>query len=953
MAAAGKADRPRVGRALTRVQLDVVGEQRTVRALQKILSLAGRLVCAEFGVLVLADPDRNASVVITEGLADDETVGIKDSAWLATLLSRFSDAPLPVRSNDIGTDPAAFGLRRHLVVTGLVCAPIVLDNEPRGFLYVGNKAGGDRFTKTDERVILALAGAAEITVANAQLEDSQRQQRWLEALSNVFQPLVGGADEDEAPRKLIRLLRVVTGADASLIVLVDPADPQRNLVVEAADGLCAELSGLRARRVGVVSHVLDAVRPILHENVGNEASSVLPAEWVHSFSVLGQAIFAPLAYSGEVLGVLVVGWRQGSREDGFAPDEADLVGSFADAVTLAVLKERVRAERIRRQRWLTACAELVDLFSSDVDRDEALRLVIRKLREVSNADYAGIVLDPPGAGDTSVMVIEGFAPGDEVSDVPIARQGLVASVIESGRAIVSDDLPSEEGFRPPEERVAAAFSRIGLGMLVPIGHTGGVMGVLFAGWGRDSRYVAAARGEVQLVQTFADKAALVLLRGHAHQDRERRQRWLEASYELTRLHLRHRQRDEVLRIILRRLRQVSGADFAAITLQDPAGQENTVVQMFEGFGSTIDDLASVPVRVPRDGPTASVLASGQKVVSEEPTQLSGYDPRPEVTEALSVVGLGILMPLIADDENMGVLMAAWRKGSSDERAAKGEIPLVETFADQAALALLRARAEEERFRRERWLEATADMSRLLIGEVDRDEAMSLVIGRLRKIFGADFGGVMILDPADATSLSVVTMQGPGLPGISPDAQIPRGGLVARVIESGERIVSNDYPRQSGHDPPTEWKAALSVIGLGMVMPLIASGEVLGVLFAGWRRGSPHERAAMGEVQQIQTFADLAAVALQRVRAQSDRDHLLLLQDRVQIARDLHDVVLQRLFAVGLGLQNASARTGAEDFRQRLDQAIADLDQTCDNVRSTIFSLASEEMNEPPGTDKPT
>jgi signal transduction histidine kinase len=127
----------------------------------------------------------------------------------------------------------------------------------------------------------------------------------------------------------------------------------------------------------------------------------------------------------------------------------------------------------------------------------------------------------------------------------------------------------------------------------------------------------------------------------------------------------------------------------------------------------------------------------------------------------------------------------------------------------------------------------------------------------------------------------------------------------------------------------------------MVMPLTTGDEVLGVLFAGWRRDSPHAAAAQEETTEVQTVAALAALALQRVRAQDDRERVHLLEDREQIAYKLHDAVLQRLFAVGLRLHSATAVSTEPPVQHRLRQAIDDLEATTDQVRWTIERLSGD------------
>src|SRR5262249_11514623 len=81
-----------------------------------------------------------------------------------------------------------------------------------------------------------------------------------------------------------------------------------------------------------------------------------------------------------------------------------------------------------------------------------------------------------------------------------------------------------------------------------------------------------------------------------------------------------------------------------------------------------------------------------------------------------------------------------------------------------------------------------------------------------------------------------------------------------------------------------------------------------------------------------------ALALDRVRAQDERQLLMVLEDRERIARDLHDVVIQRLFATGLGLQSTMPLIVRDDVRVRVDKAVDDLDTTIRDIRRAIFEL---------------
>ncbi|GAA2756190.1 GAF domain-containing protein [Actinopolymorpha rutila] len=449
--------------------------------------------------------------------------------------------------------------------------------------------------------------------------------------------------------------------------------------------------------------------------------------------------------------------------------------------------------------------------------------------------------------------------------------------------------------------------------------------------------------DVRTIVTLAATDGLVVDTLRHVTDRPGRLRWIDAITELIRLLHGDVGRKEGLQSIADLLREAAGADTSVTVLADRAEEGQVIVEAASGLGAHLMS----GTHLPRARFCSEVMDSGQPIVSEDVTKTVQFTPPAEWVETLSVLGPGLIIPLATLSESLGAMFISWRRDSPKARHATRMASLAIPFAQAAALVLQRYEAQQLRIRKQRWMDASGQMARLLIDQVDRDEAMDLVIHQLRKVSGADFGGIMLVDPTDSTVLRVVGFQGPGIPPVSADTWIPRSGLVARVMRTGRRIVSDDYPHQEGHHPPAEWREALSTIGLGMAVPLIVADEddVLGVLFAGWRRDSPDERMATDEVQEVQTFADLAALALQRVRAQDNREQLHLLEDHVQIAHNLHDAVLQRLFAVGLRLQSASAVSTEPPIRHRVQQAISDLDETTEQVRQTIEHLARDGSDE--------
>ncbi len=129
--------------------------------------------------------------------------------------------------------------------------------------------------------------------------------------------------------------------------------------------------------------------------------------------------------------------------------------------------------------------------------------------------------------------------------------------------------------------------------------------------------------------------------------------------------------------------------------------------------------------------------------------------------------------------------------------------------------------------------------------------------------------------------------------------------------------------------------------------LVADARPLGVLLLAHARG--RARPSQVEVSAVETFARQAALAIVLGGAQRERERLAVYEDRDRIARDLHDLVIQRLFATGMTLQGALR--GAElppEAAGRISRSIDDLDETIVEVRQTIFALKESESQKPTG-----
>ncbi|MCV7325882.1 GAF domain-containing sensor histidine kinase [Mycobacterium intracellulare] len=253
--------------------------------------------------------------------------------------------------------------------------------------------------------------------------------------------------------------------------------------------------------------------------------------------------------------------------------------------------------------------------------------------------------------------------------------------------------------------------------------------------------------------------------------------------------------------------------------------------------------------------------------------------------------------------------------------------LVQALAAAAGIAIANARLYEQAKERQSWIEATRDIATELLSGSEPATVFRLVAEEALKLTAADAALVAIPagEKEPAAELLVIETIGSAVASVGGSA-IPVAGTPL-----GE-VYTTSVPRRverlelDGVDDA----------GPALLLPLRAADTVAGVVVV-LRHGSP---GSFGDEQleMMAAFADQAALAWQLATSQRRMRELDVLTDRDRIARDLHDHVIQRLFAVGLALQGTVARAAEPEVRQRLSEAIDDLQGVIGEIRTTIFDL---------------
>jgi signal transduction histidine kinase len=298
------------------------------------------------------------------------------------------------------------------------------------------------------------------------------------------------------------------------------------------------------------------------------------------------------------------------------------------------------------------------------------------------------------------------------------------------------------------------------------------------------------------------------------------------------------------------------------------------------------------------------------------------------------------VPVRIRDEVYGNLYLTEKQGGAD--FDEDDQALALALAAAAGVAVENARLYAEARRQQQWLRANAEVTQRLLSGDQPDEVLDLVAQHALEMAGADLV-VLALPTGRRDQLLIEHACGDGAAQARGLVLPARGSASGTVMASGKPLTVENF----SNDPRVATVAREHMpLGPAVLAPLGSAGNVRGVLTAGRHQGAlPLSPAA---VEMVITFAAQAGIGLELAEHRRDSQRLALFEDRDRIARDLHDLVIQRLFATGMSLQGATALMRDPDGARRVQQAVDALDETIKDIRTAIFALQSRGGDESAG-----
>ncbi|MBV8347793.1 MAG: GAF domain-containing sensor histidine kinase [Mycolicibacterium sp.] len=257
------------------------------------------------------------------------------------------------------------------------------------------------------------------------------------------------------------------------------------------------------------------------------------------------------------------------------------------------------------------------------------------------------------------------------------------------------------------------------------------------------------------------------------------------------------------------------------------------------------------------------------------------------------------------------------------------------LASAAAVAINNARLFERVRVSAEWTEASREITTaLLSGDPHVGQPLKLIVERARRLTEAEQAILLVPDDGELPAEQVDTLVVRAAVGLYADAvlgqRVPvEGSTTGGVFRSATPLITESFRH------PIQ---AFTDVGQrpAVVMPLCSNNTVLGVIAVA--RNAEQPPFDTGYLGLISNFADHAAIALTLASARESEQELSVLSDRERIAHNLHDQVIQRLFAVGMDLQGTIARSHSPPTVQRLTQTVDDVQDIINEIRTTIFNL---------------
>ena len=678
------------------------------------------------------------------------------------------------------------------------------------------------------------------------------RQRRLRALADVNVALSQQLELKPLLGQITQALAQLTGAGTVVFWEVDEA---RGLLVRRAwtsnpavalDQMPMSV-GIDAGGVGLVAR---SRRPLFIEDVTPD-DRLRGREWAVAHGLISFA-GVPVVAGDDLLGVLTLSLR---KKDLPAADDRELLTSFASQAAVAVRNARLFAEATRRRREAEELAQVARMLTESLDIHEVADRVVKSVLPIFGVDAAGLRLMRPD-GRLEAIAWAGsalgfFQPGHMLEP----GDGLVARAVTEGQAVYTRDVLDDQKLTLTDDlRTRLVESGMRSLLAAPLRAKGELIGVLAVASGNVHDF---AEDDANLLQAFADQAALAMQNARLYGDATRRQRESEEIARVAQTLTGSLDEDDIAQRIVASVLPVLRALSLGFRLLQPDGSLRVLAQA-QAVGTIGIPGHVVPAGY---GISGRVVAEGRPVVSADvltdPNILLTAEMRRHVEE--TKIGAYLSVPLRLRDQVIGTLAVGDITG---RQFTEVEAALLQTFADQAALALDHTRLYAQTRQRLRHVESIREVVEQVLVPLSLEERLNLIARKAAELFDAD-QAVVALKPEGHDDL-VIRAGYRLVPGQLGHAVALGEGAMGLAAAKREGILVNDYSSWSGRVHRASKPEFIETIRATISYPLLIRGELIGALVVAYV-GGQDRRFVPEDLDRLATFAAPAALAIEHSR----------------------------------------------------------------------------------------
>lgn len=580
----------------------------------------------------------------------------------------------------------------------------------------------------------------------------------------------------------------------------------------------------------------------------------------------------------------------------------------------------------RVSETLVALSEALASLAAERSLSRVLQRIADLAREVLGARYAAMGL-ADADGRIYQFITSGLTPQERAAIGPLPRgHGLLGVLIREGRPVRTTSIgrdPRSSGFPPNHPPMTTLLG-------VPISLSGRVLGDLYLTEkviGDEPDPAGFDETDEQLALLLARHAAVAIENANLNDELERRLNQVSTLRELGQEIGQELDVERVFQLVVERSAELLEAALVAIALKDPVSD----VYTFEAAAGRRARRLLGLREVGASSMIGWVAASGRGEIVDD----VAHDSRVSLRVLEAVGGRsGIWAPLMRGTRVVGCLMAFDRLAGG--AFGEADLRLAEALGQQAASAIENARLYESARHEASTSRALLRVTRAMNASIRLEEILQLIVDSLSELIGTPAVAVSLL-AADGMHFELAATRALAVtPDTDADAPDQRLSSLAVLVMGGEgpSVVADTRDRPDLEFPTLRDGTMPRSVA---VSPIRLGERILGVVEA---YSTEPNHFSSDDTTLLTAFADQAATAIETARLFGQTRELALLQERDRIAKELHDGIIQTIYAVGLNLEycRLAIHENPADVESRIGDATAGLNRAISDIRNYVLDL---------------